>query len=257
MKKDMLFTRLSQVISPVTINELEDSKEIVFPSDWGAEREISLKSQDSSVKKQWNGTCTSFAIIAAIENKLGGKFNLSERSLWDFYGKFSTKQAIEAANSHLILEEEFWPQSQPLLDNRNADKGRFRLAKYKYLGRDYASVIKAIDRGNPCVVALSVPKDLAKGERQVEATSKVSRRAGHSMCVSGYKIENGSAYFSVKNSWGTSYGDGGYQYVAFELYRKPKKRRYAIFWEIEEVFDNGGVKGRAVDDEFSADWDFQ
>lgn len=234
---NLYFTPIEQIIGLDELRRLdiEDEKKSSanLDLDWGDDRQVSLIQNDTDIKNQWNGTCTSFATVAAIENKLKGKYHLSERSLWDFYSKFSTKIAIESATNNYLLEEQFWPQNENRLKPEYSDYGRFRISKYEYIKRDYPRVLKAIDQGNPCIVALSTPKKLFYNA-QVETNSKVSRRGGHAMCVSGYKIENGQAYFLVKNSWGKKSGNDGYHYINFDLYTRGK-RRYCIFWEIKEI----------------------
>ena len=161
---------------------------------------------------------------------------MSERSLWDFYGVYSAQEAIGAAKLHYILEEKYWPQTVTNFDTRYKNKGRFKLITANYLGNDYSRVLGAIDSGNPCVVALTTPVDLYNGDAQVEATSSLYNHSGHAICVSGYKIENGKGYFLVKNSWGLSNGNNGYQYIAFELY---DNQGYVLFWEISAIEDRG------------------
>jgi hypothetical protein len=256
---NLFFTSIEQVIGTDNINESDfnSRNKSNFPEDWGEDRIVILKDKDTPVKRQWNGTCTSFATIAAMENKLGGKVELSERSLWDYYGKFSTGMAIKAANNNFILEEKYWPQGQSRINDEVEKLGRYRVAKFSNLKTNYLSVVQAIDKGNPCVVGLSTPKDLAKGHKQVEASSKVSKKGGHAMCVSGYKVENGKCYFLVKNSWGTRFGDNGYQYIAFELYRS-KRKRYCYFWEIEELEKTTPeTKFAGKDDSFESYWEFE
>ncbi|SHG30707.1 C1 family peptidase [Flagellimonas flava] len=263
---NLFFTPIEQIIGFENIKEIEsiDESEFLssFPKDWGPDRVVSLRDRDTPVKRQWNGTCTSFATTAAIENKLGGVYELSERSLWDFYGKASTSTAIRSAQDNFILEEEYWPQNQSRIGEDVEKLGRFRISKVISLKRDYLAVLKAIDKGNPCIVALSTPRDLSNGHKQVESSSKVSRRGGHAMCVSGYKVEKGRCYFLVKNSWGTKKGDGGYQYIAFDLYKSRKKRkRYCIFWEVIEIEEREmlSIRESSIEEirpDFAAYWEF-
>lgn len=217
-----------------------------FITDWGKDRLISLQDWDTPIKKQWNGTCSSFATIAAIENKLKGKFHLSERSLWDFYGVYSTKEAICAAQNFFILEEQYWPQFQPRFDERNIGKGRFKIISIEYLDNNFEKVMTAIDNGNPCIVAMQTPEDLYNGKAQVERTSRILK-GGHAICVSGYKVENGKGYFLVKNSWGTGNGDMGYQFVDFNLF---DHKGYVTFWELKEVFDRGDQQAEFITDDY-------
>lgn len=256
--KNLYFTNIEQVIGIENINEIDSGESLIkFPTNWGLDRIVLLKENDTPIKRQWNGTCTSFATIAAMENKLKGEFELSERSLWDFYGKFSTQLAIETAKNNFVLEEKYWPQGQSRINDRIEKLGRFRISNFANLGTDYFSVLKAIDNGNPCIVGLSTPKDLVKGYKQIESTSKISRRGGHAMCVSGYKVESGQCYFLVKNSWGTKNGDNGYQYISFDLF-KSKRKRYCLFWEvleIEEILQN--KKSFEIESEFENYWNFE
>jgi C1A family cysteine protease len=230
-------TDIFQVIPIEMLEQLDASDRVDTKAmNWGVDRTVTLSNRDTTVKEQWNGTCTSFATIAAIENRLGGTFQLSERSLWDFYGVYSTQEAIGAAKLHYIVEEKYWPQTEPRFDTRYKNKGRFKLRTANYIANNYLNVLRAIDNGNACVVALTTPVDLFNGMAQVEVTSKLYNNSGHAICVSGYKVENGKGYFLVKNSWGTDNGNNGYQYVAFELY---DNQGYALFWEIATVEDRG------------------
>jgi len=236
--EDLFYTDINQILNEEIRKDLDAKAESFASLDWGPDRVVSLRTKDTPVKRQWNGTCTTFGTIGAMENLLGGQVHLSERSLWDFYGKYSTSTAIRVASQYYVLNEEYWPQNESRIPGDYEDFGRYRLKSSEYLGNDYLRVLKAMDSGFPCVVGLSTPKDLRDGKTQIERTSKVSRRGGHAMCVSGYKVAEGRCYFLVKNSWGTAIGDGGYQYIDFELFMTGRKR-YASFWSILEIEDRG------------------
>jgi C1A family cysteine protease len=206
--------------------------------DWGPDRVVSLRHKDTPIKQQWNGTCSSFATIAAIENKLNQQFELSERSLWDFYGVYSLEEALKSASNFYIMEEKYWPQFQPRFDTANKGKGRFKIVLTNYLDNNFDLVLSAIENGNPCVVAMKTPEDLYNGFPQVERTSRVLK-GGHAISVSGYKVEGGKGYFLVKNSWGVNNGDKGYQYIDFNLF---DNKGYVTFWEIADIFDRGEIQ---------------
>jgi hypothetical protein len=234
-----VLSSITQVFGREELHELAQKTFIDYSNvDWGNDRQVLLREHDTVIKDQWNGTCTSFATVAAIENRFRNRPALSERSLWDAYGAFSTSQAINAAQNHWILEERFWPQHQQRLDPRYKGKGRYRLTVVDSHGTDFKKVITAIDNGNPCVVAMSTPTDLMKGKTQVEANTGFVPDSGHAVCISGYKVENKKGYFYAKNSWGTDCGDSGYQWVAFALFNT-KEGEYAKYWEIKDVTDRG------------------
>src|ERR1035437_3164564 len=54
---------------------------------------VDLRYRDTTVKKQFGGTCTAFGLVAAMENTLGGHIDLSERDAWSKYQKYSAKIA--------------------------------------------------------------------------------------------------------------------------------------------------------------------
>lgn len=236
-----ILTDLAQIISEDNLRMLQaKGHPLAGQINWGLDRVVSLQARDTTVKQQWDGTCTTFAVIAAMENKLDGRVPLSERSLWNTYGVYNTEEAIKSASIFFVMEEKFWPQFEPHLDPKYKNKGRYKLIQSRDLGNDYLAVLQAIDNGNPCVVGLSTPQDLYEFKPQVETTSKIIKRSGHAICVSGYKVENGRGYFLVKNSWGLECGNNGYQYVAFELF---DTKGYVFFWEVVDVFDRGEQTG--------------
>jgi hypothetical protein len=261
---EVALTDLDQVIPPevqARIDHLRQSPALATDVEFGSDRQKSLRHRDTLVKRQWNGTCSTFATIAAMENCLGGRFDMSERSMWDFYGKYSTQMAVDAAQSHWILDERDWPQNQPHPTNYTPSKGRFRIRRVKNLETNWLGVLQALDEDHPCIVAMQTPKKLLAGATQVEEGTGFVRRGGHALCVSGYKVEGGRGYFLVKNSWGLSTGDGGYQWVAFRLF---KSAGYAIFWSVLEVEDRypdralrlgDVVRVEGVDGEFKVDFE--
>ncbi|MCR8561051.1 hypothetical protein KXD93_25565 [Mucilaginibacter sp. BJC16-A38] len=239
-RKKPVLTSLIQLFTRKTLKELSETSFLKSHQyNWGVDRIVSIVNKDTSVKSQIGNTCTGYSTIAALENKLGGTIDLSENSLWSFYQAYSLEKAIGAAEANLILENRYWPEHQNHPTAGTENKGRFQLKTCVKLDRDYSKVLNAIDNGNPCVVALNTPKDLAKYYPQVEATSALYLRKGHALCVSGYKVENGKGYFLVKNSWGPDIGLHGYQYIAFAVY---DVNGYIIFWEVDDVYDKGEQK---------------
>lgn len=225
-----------------SIEQLEEerNKALPFLTDWGNPRVVSLRDRDTPVKVQWGGTCSAFALIAAMENKLGGQYDLSERSLWNAYRVFNIDKAISAAKRIFIHEENSRLGAQEFDKDEYVGEGRFKLTDAKCIDRRYDLVIEAIDRGIPCFVALVTPVDLIRKLSQIERTSKLEN-GGHAMAVSGYKVENGKGYFLVKNSWGENCGDKGYQYIDFNIYDENKKG-YIYFYTVGDIIDRNNQK---------------
>lgn len=221
---------LEELFSEEKLQQINESKLVEASEiDWGADREKLLKNSDTSIKDQNGPTCTAYATIAAMENKLGGTIDLSEFDLWYKYRKSNIDLAIAAAQKNYIGEEKYWPEghSRPSAGYI----GRCRLSQCNYLGRDFLKVTQAIDANNPCIVAMATPNQLGENIEQIDPTSGVGKM-GHALCVSGYKVKGGKAYFLVKNSWGNK--PYQYQYVPFELY---KSILHIYFYEVVTVED--------------------
>jgi len=198
-----------------------------------------LSDNDTPIKKQWNGTCTAFATTAGMENKLKGKYDISERSVWSKYKRYSSDAALAAVFKNKVCNESCWLQtnSNPYPCCKGNEK--FRLAKYTYHSGLLEPVLDALDRGNPVELAMTTPKDMLSCYKVIRPTTGLSF-GGHAILIVGYNIDEsvkGGGYFKIKNSWGSHCGDNGYQYLPFHLW--DRKDLYTITWELNEVELNG------------------
>jgi hypothetical protein len=187
-----------------------------------------LRDRDTPVQTQDGPDCTSFATIAAMENLLGGHLKLSEADLWNNLQRRreNVTSAVSAASGNGWVA----------LQGAPADNGRCSIGASVQIGLDWSLLVGAIDRGHPCVVGMETPRDLLAKKPVVEATSGFTN-GGHALAVVGYRVTNGEPYFLVKNSWGVTTGDQGYQWVAFRLFHGIHGAGYAFFIEIASVDD--------------------
>jgi hypothetical protein len=197
---------------------------------------VDLRKFDTPVKVQWNGTCTTFGLIAAMENLLKGKVHLSERDLWSRYRKYSSSVAIKTAENVKICEEKYWPQNVTRLNKSCKKNRRYGLkAGTEYLGDNVMSAIEAMDDGFPVYIAMSTPKGMYQCDKYISHNSG-NTGGGHALAVVGYKIDKrlkSGGYFILKNSWGSDCGDKGYQYLDHDFCRKQGK--YCLMWRIDKL----------------------
>lgn len=203
--------------------------------DYGPDRVVTLSERDTPVKMQFGSTCTTFGLVAAMENLHGAKVDLSERHLWNFYRQYSMMPALAAAKKNLIVEEKAWPSSRAYRPAR-LPQGVLRVKDAPYLGDSILNIIKSIDAGYPVYMASEVVKDFGDCRPVVGERSPVVKGAGHAYAVVGYRVNSQFASgvrFLVKNSWGTRCGVGGYQWMPASICTRPDTSCYA--WAIRAL----------------------
>ncbi len=206
---------------------------------------MDLSLRDTPVKRQMKaikcrfpylakvGTCSSFGLVAAFENALGGEVELSERHLWSQYCIPSSRAAVSAImKKRGVVEETHWPQRKLKPRSSIKQAQRFKPQRIEPLP-DLRDVVSKLDQGHPIYFALSTPKEMMKKLPRISARSK-NTGGGHAVAVVGYELDpqdEGGGYLLVKNSWGTSTGNGGYQWLSMGFCRKAKN--YCKAWSIE------------------------
>jgi hypothetical protein len=221
-------------------------------SEFGGSREVDLTHRDTPIKQQFSakkcvgwlptkvGTCSTFGLVAAMENALGGGVHFSERQLWSQYCNPSSNAAIKTITEGKgVVEEHWWPQEKVNRPGELSQADRFKLLGFKYLEDDVPAILEALDRGSPIYFALNTPSEMHARKPVISATSG-DTGGGHAVAVVGYKLDpavDGGAYLLIKNSWGTSDGFTGYQWLAAGYCAK--KRNYCMAWSIDRVASDG------------------
>ncbi|MBS2017921.1 MAG: C1 family peptidase [Deltaproteobacteria bacterium] len=194
------------------------------------------------------GTCTMFAMSAGIEMVLkksfGATHDISEADAWRSLPRSScngdgvhTWQAAAKLSAVTVCGEAQMPYTGAASDcggvNSQCEANkRYGISGYaNFTGSAYASpdvtefandtnlIESALDLGLPVVVGVHM---VGNGWHDGSAENGVvDREAGdnsyfgnHAMLVVGYNQQDD--YFVLKNSWGTSFGRGGYVYVSYE-----------------------------------------
>jgi len=202
--------------------------------------------RDTSIKSQWNGTCTTFGGIAGVENLLNkpATLDLSERDSWSKYKQYSSRVFVEALSKegNEVCREVDWGQNETYPKDTCKDNRKWRLGASEYISDNTEAAIDALDRGSVVYLGMSTPKDMLYCRSVIRTTTDFSS-GGHAILIVGYKMDDsikGGGYFIIKNSWGADCGDYGYQYLPFHICQRSDG--YCIMWEFKTVVDNtGGV----------------
>jgi len=225
------------------ITKKKKQKTILMKSDFLEKNRIGAdhRNRDTPVKRQWNGTCTTFGGVAGIENLLNQPtyVDLSERDTWAKYEKYSCRAFVDALSKdgNEICREVDWGQNNTYPSSTCKDNRKWRLGHSKYIKDNIEAALDALDRGSVVYLGMSTPRDMLSC-RSVIRTSSSFIDGGHAILIVGYKIDasiKGGGYFIIKNSWGNSCGDLGYQYLPFYLCQK--SGGYCIMWEFRTVVD--------------------
>ncbi len=195
---------------------------------------VNLKSNDTPVINQWNGTCTAHASLAAAENILKGKINLSERHHWSLYEQYSSHASVQSFQKDFVTESVNWPNYQSTKPQNLPPKTR--LKSVDYIGYNIEALKAHLAKGLPAIVAMAAPNDLMSCLPVVREASGIAPNAGHAMAVVGYGLDaslKAGGYFIVKNSWGANCHDKGYAAIPFSVCQE--RDGYCIFWNFKEV----------------------
>jgi C1A family cysteine protease len=178
-----------------------------------------------------------------MENFIG-RIDLSERHVWSKYQAYSCETAIASwVNGGCVTTEKMWPHnsSNPSEGYLNKENCFTVLLKATYIDDDLQKMIDSLNIGHPVYIGLSVTKSMMNCDTVVNPTS-ARTGGGHALAIVGYKLDSkvlGGGYFIVKNSWGTSCGENGYQFVPFQ--HCLRSDLYCIMWTIDQVDASGYV----------------
>jgi C1A family cysteine protease len=198
---------------------------------------VDLRYRDSPVKKQFGGTCTSFGLIAAMENLLDDPsgVDISERHFWSLYRKYSSSTAIKTALKKPVTREELWPQNKTNPKSGYKSGAVFQLTSARFIDDDIPDALRALNAGNPVYIGMRVPADMDCSHKVIGPKSKATK-GGHAIAIVGYQLDpslKSGGYFILKNSWGSKCGDKGYHYLDFNNCQRSDM--YCNMWAIEGV----------------------
>lgn len=120
-----------------------------------------------------------------------------------------------------------WCGRQPTAGEREVAKAWRIRGWSRFDAKDIIAVKSQVARGTPVIFAIrSGPRLSAHRGGGVLDTVEETPGIGHAMVVVGYDDERKA--FRIQNSWGREWGDGGYAWYAYDLWRRTVQVGFVI-----------------------------
>lgn len=136
--------------------------------------------------------------------------------------------ALDAVRKYGACNSKVWPNSMPYTQKPSAEafadglKGH-EVTKY-YNVKSVLQVKKAIAAGCPvaCSMTWAFKSVDANGNLNTPTDKEIKKcNLGHAVVIVGYDERR----IEIRNSWGTSWGNHGYAYIPYEVFKK------IVWWE--------------------------
>jgi len=182
----------------------------------------------TGVKNQGScGSCWSFSSTGAMEGahfiKTGTLLSLSEQELvdCDHIGSAgcnggSMEGAFEWYKTNMAeLESDYSYTGKNGTCSETSHTGQFESTGYVQVTANSESAFKASVQAGPTSIAIEADKRVFQTYSSgILNSTKCGTQLDHGVLAVGYGTENGQAYYLVKNSWASSWGDNGYLKIA-------------------------------------------
>ena len=217
----------------------DDAVEAGVVSAAAARPSVDLRSADWPIRNQGaTGACVGFAAAGVLHwhyrqaDLLRGDERPSSRFIWmanketdrliSFPTTFiesagtQTKFALRIARRYGCVPESTLPMGGKLSSLSvaafYAQAAKYRISSYHNLGSDLHRWRKWLSNQGPILVRVAVDRTWDRATRtagKLDAYLADTVRGGHAACLVGYTTSG----FIVRNSWGPTWGDGGFAYA--------------------------------------------
>lgn len=212
------------------------------------------------IRKQFGPSCSVHAVLAALEYQFaesqGQVLNLSERHLVqatcrslgrpDFVGfdtetgqrkgwdmGFTLEEVFQAMRGNgLALEQSSQERAaeRPILMMEDVTFSAFVIPGIGS-GQGIENIVHVLNADMPVVVGVAWPEYFRIARTSVLSSQAAEPGAGHAVTIIGYRCEDGkleNIKFIFRNSWGDSWGAGGYGFFTYDYLVKNLRSCYVV-----------------------------
>lgn len=221
---------------------------------------------DGPVKNQESvGACTAFSLSTVMDSairKIGFQDTISPLHVWSNYGVPSMGVAGDGNVDGMITLDDVWPydaakackfmsypdddcglvygvergsaKRDPILmqeKGRADESGKYRLEAVEQFSAPHnPDEMAAVLAGGDAIwiaFSMNVQAWRTDGNGVVPDYSNVQRE-GHAVALIGYRPHGNGRQFLIHNSWGPTWGQGGYAWISEEMIRQHTRSAYKI-----------------------------
>ncbi len=230
--KGRVFNTFQQTVSP-SIAKIRSASSFIGNAEL-LPQSVSLRSKMDDVYNQEDiGSCTSNSVCTCMRYTNPG-FSPSRLFLYYNARKAAGDEAsdsgssvygnIQSAAQSGVCTEKTWPYipskfTQKPPTEAYVEAETYQLLKWSQVAKDLTSIKACLYAGFPFTVGLTVYDSLFKAESHpfimpMPNPEKDQHMGGHAVVICGY--DDSKRLFELKNSWDTTWADGGYCYLPYE-----------------------------------------
>lgn len=205
-------------------------------------KSVDLREWDTTVESQSSlGSCSANAITNAYElcvNRLSPEYSTHLSRLFIYYNTRAEygdiqkddgmylRDGLKSLEKIGVCTEELWPYIPEMFDDRPnqqcyEDAEKRKILSYEKLISIYY-ITEALNNDKPVVFGMEIYDSFMDLNERIPIVSSPGRKekslGGHAMCMVGYDLDK--KMFLAKNSFGSSWGSGGYCWIPFDYIRQ-------------------------------------